>query len=329
MRYSTLISALIVLLLVGAAASLMIGSVPLTFAQVWHGLMTDGYDKAALIFMEMRLPRTLLALLVGAALGMTGALLQGWLRNPLADPSLLGTTACASLGAVVAIHTGIYASFALALPLAGMAGSFIGMLLILVLAGGRVSLLTVILAGIALQSLAGSLTALALNLAPNPHTALEIAFWLLGSVSDRSNDDVLLALPFIIVGAILALRCRLALDALSFGEDTAASLGVNLRKLQWRIMAATALIVGPATAVTGAIGFVGLVIPHLLRPIIGAQPGRLLIPSAMAGALLLLVSDILLRVLPTSAELKLGVITSLIGAPFFIILLLRYRGKLL
>lgn len=308
--------------------SLMVGSVTLTPAEIWQGLQSAEEDKAALIFLELRVPRTLLAALVGAALGICGALLQGWLRNPLADPGLFGTTACAGLGGTLAIHTGLYAAIPLALPLCGMAGALIGAVTVVVLVGARASFLTVVLAGVAVQSFAGALTALTLNLAPDPHTALEIAFWLLGSVSDRGNTELLLVSPFIALGMLLAVRCGHAIDALSLGEDTAASLGIDLARTRWLVLCSSALAVGPAAAVTGSIGFVGLVVPHLLRHRVGVLPSRLLIPSSLAGALLLVSADIVVRLMATSSELKLGVVTSLVGAPFFLWLLIAQRRRL-
>lgn len=307
--------------------SLLVGPAPVPPGQILAGLAGRGDPAVVLVAQEVRLPRALLGALVGAGLGMAGAALQGFLRNPLADPGLVGASASASFGAVLVLYFGLSAQLALAMPLAGMAGAGCGMALILMLAGRQASVLSLILAGVAVQTLAGALTSLALNLAPNPHAALEIAFWLLGSLTDRTRDHVLLAAPFLLVGMAMLARERHSLDALGLGERTAASLGVDVAALRRRIVLGTVLAVGPGVAVTGAIGFIGLVVPHLLRPFVGHEPGRLLLPSALAGGALLLAADILVRLVPTNDELKLGVVTGLIGAPFFLLLLNRLRAE--
>jgi iron complex transport system permease protein len=281
-----------------------------------------------IILFEIRLPRTLLAVLVGAALGMSGAALQGFLRNPLADAGILGVSATASLGAVLVLYSGLAAGFALALPLGGLAGAVLAIGLIYGLAGRDASTLTLILAGVAVNSFAGALTALALNLAPNPYAILEIVHWLLGSLADRSFDQVWLAAPFIALGCAMLLMTARALDALSLGEEAARSLGFSMTRVRLLVIGGTALSVGAAVAVSGAIGFIGLVVPHLLRPFAGQRPGPLLGLSALAGAALLLAADIGVRLIDTQAELKLGVVTALIGGPFFLYLLARTRRVL-
>ncbi len=325
-RAEVLLPSLAALAALSALGSLALGGAALDWSAVWEGARADAPNLHWLIFWELRVPRTALALLVGAALGVSGALLQGWTRNPLAEPGLLGTSACAALGSVLAIHSGLYAALALALPLAGFAGAGLGALVMLVFVG-RMSLLGLILAGIGLQSLAGALLALALNLAPNPHSALEIAFWLLGSVSERSHAHVGLVLPFWLAGMLLALRQSRRLDALTLGEETAFSLGVPLARTHWQILLAVALTVGPAVSVAGAIGFIGLVVPHILRLVVGERPSRLLGLSLVGGALLLLWADMAVRLVPSHAELKLGVMTSLIGCPIFFWMLWRLRAR--
>jgi iron complex transport system permease protein len=284
-----------------------------------------GTEMVRTILFEIRLPRAILAVLVGAALGLSGAALQGFLRNPLADAGIIGVSASASLGAVLALYSGLAAGFMLALPLGGLLGAGLSIALIYMLAGRDASMLTLILAGVAVNSFAGALTALVLNLAPNPYAVLEIVFWLLGSLADRSFDHVWLALPFILAGGAWLLTTARALDALSLGEDAAQSLGFSLARLRLAVIGGTALCVGAAVAVSGAIGFIGLVVPHLLRPLAGQRPGALLGLSALGGAALLLAADIGVRLIPTQAELKLGVVTALIGGPFFLWLLLRTR----
>ncbi|MFC3100455.1 iron ABC transporter permease [Altererythrobacter lauratis] len=307
------------------AASLMLGPVAIHPAALFvPGPELHG-DAATLIMREIRLPRALLALLIGAALGASGAALQGFLRNPLAEPGVIGVSAWAALGAVIALYTGLSAAMPLALPLLAIGAALLAAGLLYALAG-RASILTLILAGVALSSLAGALTALVLNLSPNPFAAQEIVFWLMGSLTDRSLLHVALAAPFILAGLMLLLFAARALDVLTLGEEAAASLGVDLARLRWQVVLGTALGVGAATAVAGVIGFVGLVVPHLLRPVLGHRP-RLLVPmSALGGGLLLLLADIAVRLVTPGAELKLGVVTALVGAPFFLWLVLRSRG---
>jgi iron complex transport system permease protein len=276
----------------------------------------------ALILRELRLPRTLLALLVGAALGLSGAVLQGALRNPLADPGLLGIGGCASLGAVVAFYWGLAASFPPALPLAGLLGAGVGAAALLAAAGRHPGAPSLILAGVAVASLAAALLAFALILAPNPYALAEITFWLMGGLDDRTPLHVVLAAPPILAGLAVLLRLGPGLDALSLGEDVAASLGRPAGATLRLATLGTALCVGGATAVAGGIGFVGLVVPHLLRPHLGERPSALLLASALGGAALLLAADLLARalpmLLPLAEEPRLGALTALLGAPFLI-----------
>lgn len=292
----------------------------------WSGPLAGVPDDIArLIFWEIRLPRVLLGLMIGAVLGLSGAALQGLLRNPLAEPGLIGTSGGAALGAVVMFYFGLAASFPLALPLGGIAGALIALGLLFGLAGRAPGITTLILAGVAVNAFAGALTALALNLAPNPFAVLEIVFWTMGSLSDRSMDHVALAAGPCAMGAVLMLGCGRGLDALTLGEDAAASLGHPVRRLQVLVLLGAGLAVGAAVSVAGVIGFIGLVVPHLVRPFASHLPGRLLLPSALAGAALLTAADLAVRVIPTGGELKIGVLTALIGAPFFLHLLFRVR----
>ena len=303
--------------------SLVVGRVWLDPLVLARSVAEPEPSLAWLILSELRLPRTLLGLMVGATLGLSGAALQGLLRNPLAEPGLLGVSAGASLGAVIAIYFGLSAAFSLATPLLGIAGAVAAAAL--TLSVGRGGTLTMILAGAAVSGLMGAGLSLVLNLAPNPSAAYEITTWLLGSLADRDWSQLLLAAPFIFAGwACLALTAR-DLDALTLGEAQAESLGVQLQRTRLLALAGTALSVGAATAVTGAIGFIGLVAPHLVRPFVGHQPSRVLLPSALFGAILLLFADIATRLIPTAQELKLGVLTSLAGTPFFFWLVLRLR----
>ncbi|MDO5641316.1 MAG: iron ABC transporter permease, partial [Paracoccus sp. (in: a-proteobacteria)] len=268
-------------------------------------------------------PRVVLAVLVGAALGLSGAAMQGYLRNPLAEPGLIGVSGSAALGAVIALQTGLAAAFALALPLAALAGAATAVGLILILAGPGGGSLALILAGVAISAFAGAATALVLNLSPNPFAAGEIVFWMMGSLADRSWLHVALAVPVMALGALALAGAGRGLDALTLGQDAAASLGINLRALRLRIVLGTAAMIGAATAVAGAVGFVGLVVPHLLRGVTGGQPGRLLPASALGGAALVLAADITVRIILPGRDLKLGVVMALIGAPVFLHLIWR------
>lgn len=327
-RDSRILAPLLTLLLLGAlAASFLVGPSGLSPWALIKGLGGWGDEGAVLIAQEIRLPRALLGLFIGAGLGIAGAALQGFLRNPLAEPGIFGVSAAASFGAVAMLYSGGAAAFSLALPLGGLAGAGLAVFLILLLAGQRASTLGLVLAGVAVSSFAGALTSLALNLAPSPYAVLEIVFWMLGSLADRSLEHVALAVPFICVGIALLFGLRRVLDALTLGEDAAQSLGFDVRRARLVLVVAVALIVGPATAVAGAIGFVGLVVPHLLRPWVGQRPGKLLLASALGGAVLLLLADVATRAFPPITELKLGVVTALVGAPFFLWLVVRLRKE--
>jgi iron complex transport system permease protein len=276
----------------------------------------------ALILWQIRLPRTALAALVGGGLGLSGAVLQGALRNPLADPGLLGIGGCAALGAVIAFYWGLAALFAPALPLAGLAGAALGAAFLLGFAGRAASGVSLILAGVALAALAAALLALALTLAPNPFALAEITFWLMGGLEDRTLVHLWLAAGPIALGCALLLRLGRGLDGLALGEEVAASLGVPVARTLRLAAAGVALAVGAGAAVAGGIGFVGLVVPHLLRPAAGERPSALLAPSLLGGAALLLGADLLARLapllLPLQQEPRLGVLTALIGAPFLV-----------
>lgn len=313
----------VVLLAVAAAASLFLGRVNISPAAIVEGLFTADPNLAHLVVMELRLPRTVLAMLVGAALGLSGAVLQGLLRNPLAEPGLLGVSSGAALGAVVSIYFSLATAFSLATPLLGLAGALGAGALTFALGRGRT--LSLILAGSAVSGLMAAFLAMALNFAPNPYAAFEMSIWMLGSLSQKSWEHVLLAGPFVAAGiAILATLGR-AIDALALGEAQAASLGIDLDRTRLLALLGVGLAAGAATSVTGSIGFIGLIAPHLVRPFVSYQPSRTMLPSALFGAALLLLADIGTRVLHTSSELRLGVITSLIGTPFFFWLVIRLR----
>lgn len=307
-------------------ASLLIGPAALGLSESLSALLSGQGGPVVLVMQEIRLPRAILGLLVGAVLGLSGAAMQGFLRNPLAEPGLIGVSSSAALGAVLSLQTGLAAAFTLALPLAALAGAALSVLLILALAGPRGGALSLILAGIAISALTGAGTQLVLNLSANPFAVMEIVYWMMGSLADRSMTHVWIAAPFMLAGSVMLLSTGRALDALTLGEDAAQSMGVSLRRLRLMIILGTASAIGASVAVAGAIGFVGLVIPHLLRPLTGGQPSRLLPAAMMGGAAMLLASDIAVRLIAPDQDLKLGVLTALIGAPFFLHLLWRMRG---
>ncbi|WP_438273875.1 FecCD family ABC transporter permease [Nitrobacter sp.] len=308
--------------------SLGIGPVKLSPVAVLEALFGGGSEVQRIIVQDIRLPRAILGLAIGAILGLSGAALQGLLRNPLASPSLFGAPQAAAFGAVLVIALGGIDVRSFALPAAAIVAAFASVFALLAVAGRNASLLILILAGLAISSLAGAATSLTMNLSRNPFAALEIAFWLLGSLEDRSFRHVMLALPFITAGAAILMSQRHAFRALSLGEESAQSLGVDVGRLRLWAILGVALGVGGAVAVAGAIGFIGLVAPHLMRPLIGYDPARLMVPSALAGAALLLAADIAVRLIPSTSDIKVGVLTALIGVPFFLYLIVRERRAL-
>lgn len=322
-----LVPMLVSCLLASAFASVLAGSVWLTPREAFQALAFDHADLAGQIVTQIRLPRVVLSMAIGGILGLSGAVMQGLLRNPLADPGLLGVSAGASLGAVIAIYFGFAASFTLAAPLFGLTGAFVttGIAFILARGGGTLSL---ILAGAAVSSIASAGVSLALNLSPNPYAAYEIMTWLMGSLADRSWDHVRLATPFILAGGTMLLLTGRALDALALGEAQAESLGIAVSRTRMLALIGTALGVGGATAVSGTIGFVGLIAPHLARPLVAHRPGKVLIPAMLVGAVLVTLADIASRTLVfRGMPLNLGVFISLIGAPFFLWLVLHVRRR--
>jgi iron complex transport system permease protein len=323
-----MLAGLVVLVVLLVLVSLGVGPVRLSPVSVIDALFGGGSDVQQVIVREIRLPRAILGLAIGAILGLSGAALQGLLRNPLAAPDLFGAPQSAAFGAVLVIALGLADVRSWALPVAAIMAAFASVFALLAIAGRNAGLLILILAGLAISSLAGAATALVMNLSSNPFVVLEIAFWLLGSLEDRSFRHVVLALPFIVAGAIILFSQRNAFRALSLGEETAQSLGVDVGWLRLMVISGVALGVGGAVAVSGAIGFIGLVAPHLMRPLIGHDPARLLVPSALAGAALLLAADIAVRIIPSTSDIKVGVLTSIIGVPFFLYLIMRERRAL-
>ncbi len=317
------LAALLVVVLGLAVGSLLAGRIWVPPGRLFAG----PHDPLGAILVQLRLPRTILCLAVGGSLGLCGAALQGYTRNPLADPALLGVSSMAAFGAVLTIYFSLTQPWVM--PLFAMAGAGLGVVMLALLAdaaGGAVSFL---LAGAVLNLVASAGVALALSLAPNPWASADITSWLLGSLQDRSLVDVRTALPFIVAGGALVLTSGRALDALTLGETGAQSLGVSLRRAQIVLAAGVGLACGASVGVSGMIGFVGLITPHLLRPLVGARPGALLVPSALAGAALLTAADIAVRLAPGGGgEVQLGVAMAVIGGPFFLALLISMRRRL-
>lgn len=315
------IALLLVALVLAVPLSLLAG-------RVWIDPFDPHTRNAAVIVLQLRLPRAVLALIVGAGLGSAGAAMQGYLRNPLADPGLFGIAPGAALGAVLSFWTG-YAASAYLLPVFALVGAGGAMALLAVIAGRDASVALFTLAGLMIASLAGALMSLAISLSPTPFAMSEIVTWLMGAISDRSWREVWIAAPLTLAGIALLAMARPSLDALTLGEAAARSLGVEPRRLQALLIVGVGLTVGASVAVAGIIGFVGLIVPHLMRPLTDRRPSSLILPSALAGALLLLAADVACRVLPLAGgELRLGIALSLIGAPFFLHLLLKMRRSL-
>jgi len=319
---------LLLLLLVAALMSGMFGQVTLSPAEFVAALMGDGNQGLSIIVWELRLPRILIGMLAGATLGYTGAALQGLLRNPLADPGVIGVSASAGLGAVIAIYLGLAAVSAFAIPLMAMAGALVATLILMTLASRDSSVLTLILAGIGISSLATAGISLVMNFAASPMSLQDMVLWMLGSLENRTYSDLMLAGPFILIGWAVMIGVGQGLNALSLGSDTAHSLGINIKYLRWRVVLGTALSVGATVSVCGAVGFVGLVVPHIVRAFIGYEPRALLLPSAIAGAVLLTLADILTRLPIGHGQLRLGVVMAIIGAPLFIHIIFKTRESM-
>lgn len=319
---------LLALLAAVSLAALVAGSAKLTVGDLLALLSGRADEVVKVIILELRLPRLVLGLLVGGTLGMAGAMLQVMFKNPLAEPGVIGVSSSAALGAVIVLYFGLAGFDEVLLPLSALLMALLAMSLLVAVVATQASMLTLILAGVALNSFAAALTALALNLSPNPFAFNDIMFWLMGSLTNRSFDDVLVALPFLAAGWVLmALACS-PLKATVLSDEAAVSLGINLKAARTLVIAGVALAVGASVSVTGVIGFVGLVAPHMVRPLFGFEPGRLLLPSALAGAVLLVGADVLIRLLPGGENLRLGVVTALLGAPFFLYYLIAVQGRM-
>ena len=329
MRAASAIAVLVVLLPLALLVGILVGSVALAPGDVFGALLGGGDSVAGVIVRDLRLPRVLAAALVGGALAVAGTLLQGLFRNPLADPYVTGTSAGAALGAVGMIALGSDLA-ATVVPLAAFAGAMISALVVWQLArlGGRTTVLTVLLAGIILTSFASALVTLLLFASDRLSLRLRAVLDVLsGGVAVRATGEVVLAAGIVALGLALAIVLGRRIDAFVFGEETAATLGVDPERTTIAVIVAAALLTGAAVALAGLVGFVGLVVPHALRPIVGATHRTLAIASFLAGASVLVLADTGARSVLSPAELPVGVITGLLGAPFFLVLLVRARRR--
>jgi len=309
----------------------LVGAVQIAPGDVLGAIGGGGDATTLAIVRDLRLPRVAGAAIVGGALAVAGTLLQGLLRNPLADPYVTGTSAGASLGAVVAIALGATTMPAV-LPLAAFAGALVAVAATWRLAalGGRTTVLTVLLGGVILTSFAGAVLTFLIvasdRLVPRLRAVLG---WLFGGVSVLDHVELLVAAAIVVIAALAALAIAPRLDAFAFGEETAATLGVDVGRTARAVLATAALLTAAAVALGGVIGFVGLVVPHALRPIVGALHRRLVPASFLAGAATLVLADAGARTILAPTELPVGVITGAIGGPFFLLLLVRERRRML
>jgi iron complex transport system permease protein len=306
--------------------SFLLGPSNLSMGDLFAGLVT-GHGAAGIIARELRLPRAALALVIGAALGASGAALQGLFRNPLAEPGVTGVTSTAGLGAVIALYFGLAATSAFLLPAFAVAGALASAGVLFVLSRGGAGAMALVLSGVAMASFATALTALALSFAQNPYAMSEMVRWMMGSLNDRTLFDLAFAAPLTVAGIALLLTAARGLDALTLGEEAAHSLGIDVGFVRGRVVIGVALATGAATAAAGAVSFVGLVVPHVLRRFYGYEPSRLILPSALGGAVLVTAADIAVRLIAPDGQLLLGVVTAMLGAPFFLWLILRLRSE--
>ena len=307
------------------AAACLVGSFHLGVERALAALLGGGSAGDRVVVWEIRLPRAVAALVVGAALGASGAALQGLLRNPLAEPGVLGVSAAAALGATFVIYYGLANADALALPLAAVAGALAATALLTAAAMRVDSVVTLILLGVGLSSFAGASMALLMNLAPHPFSLADMLNWMLGTVANRSFHDLAPAAPFLLAGLGILFAARRSLAALTLGEEAAAGVGLDLRRARRLVVVGAGLATGAAVSIAGAIGFVGIVAPHLVRPLVRHDPARTLAPSALLAGFMLVAADIGVRTAPTDVELKLGVVAALLGAPVFAWIAARRR----
>ena len=321
---------LIPLLMIGGGLSIfaacLLGSTPLGVGRVLAAFVGQADPGDQLVVWQIRLPRALAAFVVGFALGTSGAALQGLLRNPLAEPGVLGVSATATLGATFALYYGLAAFSPWIIPIAAIIGALFATATIALAAIRTQSVVTLILIGVGLSSFAGAAMSLLMNLAPNPFSLSDMINWMLGSVANRSFDDITLSAPFMIAGIAILFVTRRGLSALTLGEEAASGIGLDLRRQRIFVVLGSGLAAGAAVALAGAIGFVGIIAPHLIRPFVDHDPARSLLPSGLLAGLILVLADIAIRLIPSSSELKLGVVAALIGAPAFVWIAMQRRA---
>ncbi|MBT4161425.1 MAG: iron ABC transporter permease [Gammaproteobacteria bacterium] len=318
MRNAPLVLGLVTVSVTVLLAAILLGSTPLGLSAVINSLTGSGSPGDAVVLWEIRLPRALAAYVVGAVLGLSGAALQGLLRNPLAEPGILGVSATASLFATFTLYFGFSALSSLVLPLAAIAGALTATMFLALVAARINSVVTLILIGVGLSSFSGALMTLLMNLAPNPFSLSDMVNWMMGTVANRSFEDIAFAMPFLFVGAAMILLSGRDLSAFTLGEEAASGIGADLAKIRLKIVLGTGLCAGGAVAIAGTVGFVGIVAPHLVRPHVDHEPSATLVPSALLGGVILVLADIFIRLTPTTTELKLGVVAALVGAPVFV-----------
>jgi len=317
---------LILISVIAIFAACLLGTTPMAWGRVFTALIGQGNATDSLVIWQIRLPRALAAFIVGAALGASGAALQGLLRNPLAEPGVLGVSATASLTASFVLYYGLIGNQTWLLPIAAIVGALIATAIIALAAIRTKSVVTLILVGVGLSSFSGAVMSLLLNLSPNPFSLFDLINWTLGSVANRSFEDIALAAPFLLLGFIILFLSRRGLSALTLGEEAASGLGLNLRNQRIYVVLGAGLATGAAVSLAGAIGFVGIVAPHIVRPFVRHDPARSLIPSALLAGVFLVIADIGVRLVPTQSELKLGVVAALFGAPAFIWIAMKRQG---
>ncbi len=296
----------------------------------WLGVSDGGATRTEQAIIEtIRLPRIALALGTGAALAVAGVLLQGLFRNPMADPGIIGVSAGGALGAVVAIATGLAASYSLALPALAFAGAAMALVLVysIAAAAGRLSVASLLLSGVAVSSFLGAAVSAVVLFTDDQQAQREMIFWLAGGLDSTGWDDVRVALPVVLVGVGVAFLFARDLNLMLVGEDDARALGVRVGLVRNVLLLTASLITGTAVAFTGTIAFVGLVVPHALRLVMGADHRALLPLSALGGAVFLLAADTVARTVAAPAEVRVGIVTALTGAPFFAFLLIRHRSR--
>jgi iron complex transport system permease protein len=323
MTRSALAAKLCLLLLLCFVMSLVSGPTAFTSNQ-WVSLLSGAPDAAlSTVLMDIRGPRAVAAALAGLALGASGAAMQGLMRNPLAEPGVMGVSASAALAATSCIYLGVATLSPLLIPIASLAGALAATSLVAAASVRLQGIASLILIGVAISAIAGALMALLVNLAPNPFSLSDLINWTAGSVANRDWDEVAFSAPFVLGGVALLAYGRRSLSALALGDETAHGMGVDLNRTRLLVIIGTGVATGGAVAIAGMIGFVGLIAPHMVRKAVNHDAGQTILPSALVGACLLLVSDVAVRLFPWGNELHLGTLAALIGAPLFAIIAMR------